>query len=202
MHFTQPVLMKVYLFGKILTFLDIIDLTIGQPLNGQSLASFHVYFRLFYKQTYNLYNKSMQKIPFSIWCWDSNPRSSEYESLPITTRPGLWPIEKKCCHTHIMPNTYLDGRKHLNVSLGMWPRAVYDWNLGKWWRLFTVTPHRDWMLSRVIACLYRCWTVFCLDGRKTYKWSSSNIILDVNQRSAIMIDSSKLWFLIQLDFVI
>ena len=22
-------------------------------------------------------------------CWDSNPRPSEFESLPITTRPGL-----------------------------------------------------------------------------------------------------------------
>ena len=25
----------------------------------------------------------------SIRCWDSNPQPSEYESLPITTRPGL-----------------------------------------------------------------------------------------------------------------
>ena len=32
-----------------------------------------------------------EKCPSSIWCRDSNPRPSERESLPITTRPGLPP---------------------------------------------------------------------------------------------------------------
>ena len=31
----------------------------------------------------------MKKCPPSICCWDLNPWSSEYESPPITTRPGL-----------------------------------------------------------------------------------------------------------------
>ena len=33
----------------------------------------------------------MKKCLPSIQCWDSNPRPSEYESPPITTRPGLPP---------------------------------------------------------------------------------------------------------------
>ena len=42
----------------------------------------------FYKKT----NKC-EKCPFSIWCWDSNSRPLEHESLPITTWPGLPPIQ-------------------------------------------------------------------------------------------------------------
>ena len=49
------------------------------------------FFRLFsvfsIKYHYNFYNK----YPSSIRCLDSNPRPSERESLPITTRPGLPP---------------------------------------------------------------------------------------------------------------
>ena len=32
------------------------------------------------------------KCPPRLWSWDSNPRPSEHESHPITTRPGLPPI--------------------------------------------------------------------------------------------------------------
>ena len=32
-----------------------------------------------------------EKCPSSIQCWDLNPRRSEHESPPITTRPGLLP---------------------------------------------------------------------------------------------------------------
>ena len=50
-----------------------------------------VYFRLF-KQTYQFFQQQKcEKCPSSIWCWDSNPRPSERESLPITTRAGLPP---------------------------------------------------------------------------------------------------------------
>ena len=31
----------------------------------------------------------MKKCPSSIWCWDSNPQPLEFESPPITTRPGI-----------------------------------------------------------------------------------------------------------------
>ena len=42
---------------------------------------------------YNFYDKYMwKKCPSSIRCRDSNPRPSERESLPITTRSELPPI--------------------------------------------------------------------------------------------------------------
>ena len=45
------------------------------------------------KHHYNFYNKYIwKKCPSSIRCWDSNPRPSERESLPFTTRPGLLPL--------------------------------------------------------------------------------------------------------------
>ena len=58
-------------------------------LNGTSPASFLIYFRLF-KPTLKLFdNKYMWKCTSSIPFWNSNPWPSEYESPPITTRPGL-----------------------------------------------------------------------------------------------------------------
>ena len=47
-------------------------------------------FSVFSNKHYNFYVK---KCPSSIWCWDSNPRPLESESLPITTRPGLPPCK-------------------------------------------------------------------------------------------------------------
>ena len=38
-----------------------------------------------------------EKCPSSIRCRDSNPRPLECESLPITTRPGLPPLNPKVC---------------------------------------------------------------------------------------------------------
>ena len=37
-----------------------------------------------------------EKCPSSLWCQDSKPQSLERESLPITTRPGLPPIQYNC----------------------------------------------------------------------------------------------------------
>ena len=55
---------------------------------------FFVYFRLF-KQTLQFFTTNKcEKCPSSIWCRDSNPQPSEYESPPITTRPGLPPFER------------------------------------------------------------------------------------------------------------
>ena len=54
-------------------------------------ASFSFIFVLSNKN-YNFYSKYMWKCPSSIWCWNSNPRPSEHESPPITTRPGLPPL--------------------------------------------------------------------------------------------------------------
>ena len=41
------------------------------------------------KHHYKFYNKLMWK---NVRCWNSNPRPSEHESPPITTRPGFPPL--------------------------------------------------------------------------------------------------------------
>ena len=71
------------------------------PINGFFLknvptpASFRLFLVFSNKQHYNFYNKYMwKKCPSSIRCQDSNPRPSERESLPITTRPGLPPMRR------------------------------------------------------------------------------------------------------------
>ena len=51
-------------------------------------------FRLFlsFQTNFTIFTTNKcEKCPSSIRCWDSNPRPSEYESPPITTRPGLPP---------------------------------------------------------------------------------------------------------------
>ena len=46
-------------------------------------------FSVFSNKQYNFTTNICEKCPSSIRCRDSNPRPSEHESLPITTRPGL-----------------------------------------------------------------------------------------------------------------
>ena len=58
-------------------------------LNGPTPASFSIFSN---KHHYNFYNKYVKKCPSSIWCRDSNPRPSDRESLPKTTRPGHPPF--------------------------------------------------------------------------------------------------------------
>ena len=58
--------------------------------NGLYPASFSFIFGLFKQTSLQLLPQLyVKKCPFSIWCWDSNPRPLEYESLPVTTRPRL-----------------------------------------------------------------------------------------------------------------
>ena len=49
-----------------------------------------VYFLFIYKQTLHFLQPiKVKKCPSSLQCLDSNPQPSEYESTPLTTRPGL-----------------------------------------------------------------------------------------------------------------
>ena len=58
-------------------------------LNGQTPVSFSFIFGLFKQTSLHLLQQiCVKKCPSSIWCRDSNPRPSERESLPITTRPS------------------------------------------------------------------------------------------------------------------
>ena len=61
--------------------------------NGPLLASFSFILSLF--QTNNtIFTTICEKCPSSIPCWDSNPRSLDRKSPPVSTRPGLPP----CMH--------------------------------------------------------------------------------------------------------
>ena len=53
---------------------------------------FLVYFRLFKQTIQFLQQIDVKKYPSSVRCWDLNPRPSEDELPPITTKPGLSPI--------------------------------------------------------------------------------------------------------------
>ena len=62
---------------------------------GQPRPLFRL-FSVFSNKQYNFYNKSMwkmSKFPSSIWATDSNPQPFVNESSPITTRPGLPPLQ-------------------------------------------------------------------------------------------------------------
>ena len=58
---------------------------------GQPRPLFSFIFGLFKQTLQFLQQLYVKKCPSSIRCRDSNPRPSECESLPITTRPGLPP---------------------------------------------------------------------------------------------------------------
>ena len=64
-----------------------------------------VYFRSFSNKHYKFLQQIyVKKCPSSIRCRDLNPRPLEHESLPITTRPGLPPMDLKCylmCWVHM-----------------------------------------------------------------------------------------------------
>ena len=61
-------------------------------LNGPSPAYFLFIF-VFSNNHYNFTTTKCEKCPYGSRCRDSNPRPSEHESPPVTTRPGLPPID-------------------------------------------------------------------------------------------------------------
>ena len=73
---------------------------------GQPRPLFCLFSVFAYKQ-YNVTTNICEKCPSSIRCRDSNPRPSERESLPITTRPGLPPTVQKHFRQCIKDNIYL-----------------------------------------------------------------------------------------------
>ena len=61
---------------------------------GPTPASFLFLFSVFFKQTLQFLQQiNVKKCPSSIRRRDSNPRPFEHESSPITTRPGLPPLQ-------------------------------------------------------------------------------------------------------------
>ena len=75
------------------------------------------------KHHYNFTTNICEKCPSSIRCRDSNPRPSERESLPITTRPGLPPYNSFFILEFEKLWTDKDWFKHfkiLNLLLNPW----------------------------------------------------------------------------------
>ena len=68
---------------------------------------FFIYFCLFKQTLQFLQQINVKKCPPSIWCWDLKPRSSEHESLPITTRPGLPAHSKLSFKSFVLSLTFL-----------------------------------------------------------------------------------------------
>ena len=68
--------------------------------NGPTPASFSFIFGLFNQTLLQfLQQVKCQKCPSNIRCRDSNSQPSDYESLPLTTRPGLTPL---CLHLLVL----------------------------------------------------------------------------------------------------
>ena len=69
------------------------NISYGQSLylkNGSATASFSFTFGLFKQTTQILQQINVKKCPSSNCCQDSNSQSSDYESPPLTIRPGLF----------------------------------------------------------------------------------------------------------------
>ena len=79
--------------------------------NGPSPTSFWFTFSVFFKQTsMNFFTTNWcEKCPSSILCRDSNPRPSEHESPPISTRPGFKPSHVGTYGTYEASKSNLDS---------------------------------------------------------------------------------------------
>ena len=84
--------------------------------NRSTPVSFIIYFWSFQTNTITIFTNNLcEKCPSSIWCWDLNPQPWEYESPPITTRPGLPPNNRKFQNT-IPATSYSPSAFTSNVS--------------------------------------------------------------------------------------
>ena len=81
-----------YTFALLSQFVFIGCVSIFFLKNGPSPASFSFIFGLFQTNITIFTTNQCEKCPSSLQCWDSNSRSSGYESPPITTRPGPPPL--------------------------------------------------------------------------------------------------------------
>ena len=79
----------------------------GQP--RPLFRLFSVFSNKHYKFLQQIYVK---RCPYSIWCWDSNPRPLERESPPITTKPGLPPQIKVARHISHPPSAFMLVKIH------------------------------------------------------------------------------------------
>ena len=96
---------------------------------GQPRPLFNL-FSVFFKQTSLQFLQQMyvKKCPSSIRCRDSNPQPLECESFPITTRPGLPPINV---------NLLLNAKHTMALFLIIWTNPGHFF-------LFSSVSHHNW----------------------------------------------------------
>ena len=89
-----------------------------------------------------------EKFPYSIRCWDSNPRPLEHESPPITTIPGLSPMVQCIVASLMVPigrSLYCTVPKHRPNK----PSVIFYHTWEFWWSNWqyilaqTLLPHKN-----------------------------------------------------------
>ena len=111
---------------------------------GQPRPLFRLISVIFKQTVQFLQQIYVKKCPFSIRCRDLNPRPTERESLPITTRPGL-PQSKSKLPFNLAAFTWIfhsGPDQHLRLERS-WQRGVnvllhlgrsWDWRLADNWK--------------------------------------------------------------------
>ena len=115
-HFCKSIWMKRNTCGKCLTFnamLVLLAFPINRHWNNTKKIFFEVAIHGLFFIYFSLFKQTLQQIygikcPSSIQCWDSYPWPLEYESPPMTTRPG--PPPKKIF--------YYSRKMSSNIHLG------------------------------------------------------------------------------------
>ena len=93
--------------------------------NGPTPASFHLFSSFQTHITIFTTNKC-EKCPSSIWCWDSNSQPLEHEFPPITTRPGLPPLNIECLYANLLSSSTNGDVHRVLLDEGWHARAVGD----------------------------------------------------------------------------
>ena len=127
---------------------------------------FFVYFRFFQTNIITIFTTNIcKKCPSSIRCWDSNRRTSERESLPITTRPGsvitLFGVGFKFvprplfCFLNTLPlaKKTLDGKDWIDKYLDFKAFALPTGLVDQWLELKSSKVH---FLQKLPKSLKRC----------------------------------------------
>ena len=93
-------------------------------LNGPTPASFRL-FSVFSNKHYKILQQiDVKKCPSSLRCRDSNPRRLEFESLPITTRPGLPPKSTSVYSVNCLKSTKINEKDAGDGSLKIFLKQI------------------------------------------------------------------------------
>ena len=80
--------------------------------NGPTPASSNTHYKF-----YNKWVFEKMSCPFSKWCRDSNSRTQEHETPPITTRPGLAPLNNNFQRASKLPRKIITSERFIGKLL-------------------------------------------------------------------------------------